>query len=112
MSIGFWLTVRFLSAQSKQLSETFETAYKGQGVLLDKALAMLGTKDPLSFQSVQYMTPGGYDSGDDYDPSPDGEIARIAARQGTRYGEETEGDLNASELAAAQDLADFGFDGL
>jgi hypothetical protein len=48
--------------------------------LLDKAIGLLATKDPLAFQQVQVMTASGYDDNTTYDPSEEAEIERIAAR--------------------------------
>lgn len=53
---------------------------------LDKLSGLLGTKDPISFQQVQAMSPtSGYDdpSVTDYDPSDTGELARLAKREHT-----------------------------
>jgi hypothetical protein len=48
--------------------------------LIDKAIALVGTSDPLAFQAVQAMTPEAeYDGQAPYDPSDEGEIARLEA---------------------------------
>ncbi len=54
---------------------------KDQATLLDKALALVATSDPVSFQQVQVMgTPTSSEDTEVYDPSEEGEIARIALR--------------------------------
>lgn len=64
-----------LTAQSQLMIE--------QTRLLDKAMALLSTTDPLAFQQVQVMsTPSGYDD-DQYDPSDEAEIRRIRERDGS-----------------------------
>ncbi len=100
---GFWLLTRYLTSLLREQVDTSQRAYTQQSALLDKAIALLGTKDPLSYQSVQYMQPVGYDADETYDPSEDGEISRIRAR-GNYF--ESEGELNASERAAAESIGD------
>lgn len=70
-------------------------------MLLDKAMGMLGTKDPLAFQQVQAMsTPSAYD-GVDYDPSDEAEIARINSRSNGLTDPE---DLDAEERSFLDSL--------
>lgn len=58
---------------------------------VDKVTGLLGTKDPISFQQVQAMTPtSGYDD-TTYDPSEAGEIKRLHERE-TNPAEALNGD--------------------
>lgn len=58
---------------------------------VDKVTGLLGTKDPISFQQVQAMTPTtGYDD-TTYDPSEAGEIQRLRERE-TNPAEALNGD--------------------
>lgn len=79
-------------------------------MLLDKALALVGTAEPLAFQAVQVMgTPsGGYDDGEQYDPSDEAELQRIADRN-PNLGEQGD-DVNGLEASFLSDLADAGID--
>lgn len=77
-----------------------------QAQLLDKAIGLLATKDPLAFQQVQVMgTPSGYDDADTFDPSEEAELERIAARN-QDLAEQGDG-VNAFEESL---LADAGID--
>lgn len=67
--------------------------YESQTQLLDKAIAILSTKDPMAFQALQVMnTQGLYTDGDRYDPSDEAEVDRLKAF-GILPADE-EGDLN------------------
>lgn len=77
--------------------------------LVEKAMALVGTADPLAYQQVQAMgTLSAYDADVPYDPSDDGELDRIAARSPNLSREE---DVNGFESAFVTDLADAGLDG-
>lgn len=73
------------SLQSKALTELFQahqTTLSSSLSLLEKAQALVAASDPLAYQAIQAMsTPQQY-SDVDYDPSEEGEIARIEARGG------------------------------
>jgi hypothetical protein len=76
--------------------------------LVDKAMALLSTTDPLVFQQVQVMgTPSEYDDFDKFDPSDEGELKRIDERSGKSYQED---DVNGFESSFLTDLADAGID--
>lgn len=85
-----WM-VNLSTETTKMLSTQTEATER----LVDKAMALAKSGDPLAFQSIQAMgtTPSAYD--EPYDPSPEGEIARIEARQKGVH--EQDGDLNGSE---------------
>lgn len=97
-------TVWFLSRLLRQSTAQRDSETEALSTLLDKALTMLGTKDPLAYQQVQAMSaPSAYD-GVDYDPSDEGEVERIRSRSGAL---QEEVDLNAEEQHL---LADLGVD--
>lgn len=53
----------------------------GPLALVDKAMGLVATTDPLAFQQVQVMTqPSGYDE-PEYDPSDEAEVRRIQERE-------------------------------
>lgn len=99
-----WFLSRLLRQSQEALRNTQEVSTEGTRALselLDKALGMLGTKDPLAFQQVQAMssaTPSGYDP---YDPSDEAEVARIKARDG---GLSEEDDLSGEERSLLDDF--------
>lgn len=99
-----WFLSRLLRQSQETLRNTQEMSTEGTRALselLDKALGMLGTKDPLAFQQVQAMssaTPSGYDP---YDPSDEAEVARIKARDG---GLSEEDDLSGEERSLLDDF--------
>jgi len=83
----------------KHLSKQHERNEEAASKLLDKALALLASRDTLAYGSIQLSDYGRYDATqEDYDPSDAGEQARIDARRGM-------GDLNGPERAAAEALA-------
>lgn len=93
-------TIRHLSKQHERVVDRFQTIVEGHEKLLDKSAALLASGDALTYQSVQlsdYGRNAEYDSVV-YDPSDEGEIARIAERSG-------EDELNGPERAAADALA-------
>lgn len=101
LSALFAGTIWFLTKLLKRATEQESSQTKELSILLDKALTMLGTKDPLAYQQVQAMsTPSAYD-GVDYDPSDEGEVQRIRSRSGALQEEE---DLNAEEQELLNDL--------
>lgn len=66
--------------QQQLMNEQLETSQRNTHLLLDKAIALVGTSDPLAFQAVQAMSPEAeYDGQAPYDPSDEGEIARLNA---------------------------------
>ena len=74
----------------------------GPLALVDKAMALVGTSDPLSFQQVQAMSPStGYDERD-FDPSEEAEMERIRERESALVSRED--DLNGIELDALSEL--------
>lgn len=76
--------------------------------LVDKAMALVGTADPLAYQQVQAMsTPSEYDDFDKFDPSDEGELARIERRSGSTPQED---DVNGFESSFLTDLVDVGLD--
>ena len=91
-----WMLLR----ESRKKSDADREVALAQTALLDKALALLSTKDPLAFQAVQAM---GYPSQyDDFNPSVEAETERIHERDGERGS--VEEDLNAYERAALGDI--------
>lgn len=98
-------SAKTLTASLSSLSETHLQTMKLQATLLDKALALVATSDPVAFQQVQVMgTPTSSDDGEVYDPSDEGEIARIALRN--QYLSEQGDDVNAFEHSLIGDLDD------
>lgn len=89
-----------------KLAEEQTKQLQMQSVLVDKAMALVGTADPIAFQQVQAMgTPSGYDDGVSFDPSEEAELDRIAARN-PNLGEQGD-DVNGIEESF---LADIGID--
>lgn len=81
LTVLAWLFFRALRARDLLQSET----RKKELDVLDKALVLLSTKDPISYQAVQAMDfQDQYTS--HYDPSDEGEIQRIHEREGDRDG--------------------------
>lgn len=95
-------------AQTDLLREQEQTARsRAQLLLVDKAMALVGTADPLAYQQVQAMeTPSAYD-GAEFDPSDEAELERIQ-RRNPNLGEGD--DVNGFESAFLADLADAGID--
>lgn len=90
-----------LRQQSQQESRRVETLLTSSRQLLDKALGLVATNDPLAFQAIQAMTQAsGYDE-PEYDPSDDAEFQRLKD-----MGRVNEGDgLNGEELDILSDVA-------
>lgn len=66
-----------LGAQSTEHTKQLQM----QAELVDKAMALVGTADPIAYQQVQVMgTPSGYDDSEQFDPSDEAELARIHGR--------------------------------
>lgn len=66
--------------QQQLINEQIQTSQQANHLLLDKAIALVGTSDPLAFQAVQAMVPDAeYASRAPYDPSDEGEIERLNA---------------------------------
>ena len=108
-------TLTELSNQTNLLSKSFQQSLSSQlsqsQQLLSEAGSrelqlskMLMSRDPMTFQALTAVsaTPSGYDE-EYFDPTPEGEISRIAARDGGSG----EDELNASERAF---LSEIGFD--
>jgi hypothetical protein len=90
------LFVLMLRQLQKQHASELERVHR----LLDKAVVMLSTKDPLAFQNVQFMDGSRYDSAQEaFDPSEEAEIGRINARMNPSAGEDA---LNGPERAAEE----------
>ena len=69
-------TTLSLSDRSTRLVEAVLEADDARARLLDKAIVLLSTKDPLAFQGVQAMNQHGpYD--ERYDPSDEAELKRL-----------------------------------
>lgn len=96
---GALLTVSTLCVWTlRHLSKQHERNEQSASRLLDKSIALLASRDALTYQSVQFMDAARYDSPqEDYDPSDEGEMTRIDSRRG-------EDDLNGPERAAAEAL--------
>jgi hypothetical protein len=89
-----------LLRESRKKSDADREVTLAQNATLDKAIALLSTKDPLAFQAVQAMDlTRQYD---DFNPSMEAEMARIHDRDGERGS--VEGELDAEERAALGDL--------
>jgi len=97
-------------AQTELLREQEQTLrFRQMTQLVDKAIALVGTADPLAYQQVQAMetTLTGYD-GTEFDPSDEAELARI----NQRHPDLNEGDdVNGFESTFLADIADAGLDG-
>lgn len=98
---------QLLAQSSQQLqiqSQSLNSVQLAQLALVDKAMALVGTADPLAYQSVQAMSPDSGYSDAEFDPSDESEAERISTRTPglTRQEEALDG--------IAQDvLSDFGF---
>lgn len=81
---------------------------KAHTTLSDKAIALLVSKDPMTFQQIQLMNQAGvYDDTEPFDPSEEAEMERIKARD---QGLDEREDLNGLEQSVLDDLgpdADF-----
>jgi hypothetical protein len=96
LSLVLWMLLR----ESRKKSDADREVALAQNATLDKAIALLSTKDPLAFQAVQAMGwPSQYD---DFNPSMEAEQVRIHDRDGERGS--VEEDMNAEERAALGDL--------
>lgn len=82
-----WLSVRELAkaqATSAELAAStvnrVVSAHEAQTELLDKAIALLSTQDPMAFQALQVMNGHGqYTADDRYDPSDEAEADKMRA---------------------------------
>ena len=88
-------TKLLVSSFTNTLSQLTQETTKQQLPLVqlaDKAMALVASADSLVFQAVQAMEPTttGYDA-PDFDPSDDGEIARIARRNPDLQGDDLSG---------------------
>ena len=96
LSFAVWMILR----ESRKKSDADREVSLAQNATLDKAIALLSTKDPLAFQAVQAMGFG--QQYDDFNPSMEAEMVRIHDRDGERGS--VEEDVNAEERAALSDL--------
>jgi hypothetical protein len=97
-------------SQSRTLTELFTThqaTLSSSLSLLEKAQALVAASDPLAYQAIQAMSSPQQYSEPDFDPSEEGEIARIAARSGvTTVGDAYDDDALADvALGALRDLS-------
>lgn len=96
LCFAVWMILR----ESRKRSDADREVSLAQIRTLDKAIALLSTKDPLAFQAVQAM---GYSQQyDDFNPSMEAEMVRIHDRDGERGS--IEEDLDAQERAALGDI--------
>lgn len=66
--------------QQQLMNEQLHSTQISYNLLIDKAIALVGTSDPLAFQAVQAMnSEAEYEGQAPYDPSDEGEIARLNA---------------------------------
>jgi hypothetical protein len=94
-------TNRTFAEKSSRLVETVLLADDARARLLDKAIGLIATKDPLAFQAVQVMNQQGAGYTERYDPSDEAELAR--------YGEAQEGDLDVDDRDRAAREAELEF---
>lgn len=72
-----------------QATDSLSETSQSQLQLLDKALALVASKDSLTYQTIQAMGSTPSASGDDtFDPSDEAEIARIEAIRGVGKAED------------------------
>lgn len=109
------LTVLWMSRQNREIVNSYRSMLEQQSQnetqrtnliltsnrqLLDKALGLVATNDPLAFQAIQAMTsPTGYDE-PQYDPSDEAELARLREMH-----RDLGDDLNGDELDLLSDVA-------
>jgi hypothetical protein len=86
-------TQQLVSERASRLVEAVLEADDSRARLLDKAIVLLSTKDPLAYQAVQVMNQQGAGYTERYDPSDDAELAR--------FGEAQEGDLDVDDRERA-----------
>jgi hypothetical protein len=102
-----WILLRWRrqeQAMTKELLLSSRSSQSEQSALLDKTVALLASRDALTFQQVQLMNqPSGYDE-PAFDPSDAGEIERIRHESPLAA---DQGDLNDFEQEVA---SEFGFD--
>lgn len=113
--IGFLITSALLwrlqSLHSKSLQSLFQThqaTLSSSLSLLEKAQALVAAADPLAYQAIQAMAVPQQYSDDDFDPSEEGEIARIALRGGVTKVEDSYDDDDALSSIAYGALRDLG----
>lgn len=89
-----------LEQMSKQETQRVSLLMTSNRQLLDKALGLVATNDPLAFQAIQAMgQPSAYNE-PTYDPSDEAEFARLES-MGRGVGE----DLSGEELGLLSDIA-------
>lgn len=92
-----------LSQLSQNETERAELQSRVLAQLMDKALALVATTDPLAYQAIQAMGPAsGYDDGETFDPSDEGEIHRLVDLG--RESRDDDDGLNAQERDILEDL--------
>lgn len=103
-----WLSIRFLRSQlllsQKQSLEALTLLSQNSHEMvaaLDKAMALIASRDPLAFQQLQVMNPSQYDAVEPYDPSDEGELERIRTRNPDLA---AEGDLSNYERDIVSEL--------
>lgn len=111
VSVLLW---RLQSMQSRTLERLFsthqETLSSSLSPLLqslDRAQALVAASDPLAYQAIQAMAVPPQYSDADFDPSPEGEIRRIAQRDGVSRVEDTydDGAFDDVTYGALRDLS-------
>ena len=103
-----WVT-KHQAKEREQISLREQTKAELQAKILDKTIALLASRDALTYQSVQFMNGVSYDATEPYDPSDEAEIRRIEERN-RPVGDE-EGELNGSERSIADALSSEGIPG-
>lgn len=109
LSVILWLLFKFqsrmLGMQQQQSIQSLTLQGQNQHdlvVALDKAMALIASRDALTFQQLQMMNGASYDdTTEKYDPSDEGEYARI---HGKNPDLAEEGDLNAYERDIIGDI--------
>lgn len=103
-----WLALNFLRKQllqnQKASLEALTLQSQNQHELvaaLDKAMALLASRDPMTFQQLQAMNVSPYETVEPYDPSDEGELNRIRTRN---HDLADEGDLDAYERDIVSEL--------
>ena len=76
---------------------------ESQTKLLDKAIAILSTKEPMAFQALQVMNQHGQYTDDRYDPSDEAEVDRLKAFGMIPADEEGDQDVHDVDSSAGED---------
>lgn len=100
-TLTLWLIPRAISNGLKAQAEANRDVRIAEVKAMDKIIALLAVKDPLSYQQVQAMDlPQQYTV--DYDPSDEGEIRRIHERLGEQ--DDHEEQMTDAERAFLDDI--------